>query len=175
MPYKRNRAAKRSILFSAVGFLLILFTQNRLCYIENCSLCNSYPYHEPCIINLSSGDVIPLTVYDPHPHIPGALSENPSSGYCAIVHYPGFSGYQDTNARRIVGYISIEDADPCRKTFCHSCRKKLYQYAQVGFVIADLQKPESPVFFPFTNGRTFVLRCYEITITLDFLKHSYTV
>ncbi len=175
MTYRRNGNITKGIFALSVCFTIVLSAYNRWGYKGNCVLCNSCPYHEPCIISLSTGNIIPLTVYDPHPFSAGELAEEQTDGYASLIHQPGFSGYRDTNSRKIIGKVHAGNADPLRRAFCCSCRKVLAGFSQIGFVIADLQRPNTPAFFPLKAGMTLTLRCYEVAVTLGEKENTYCI
>ena len=61
---------------------------------EQCSLCAGLPCHAPCIINLSTGEMLELAVYEPHPFIAGELAEEQQSETFSFVRGAGVEGYK---------------------------------------------------------------------------------
>lgn len=165
---------KKHLIFTAC-LLLIVCVYNWLDNSGSCALCNSCSYHEPCIISLAAGDIIPLTVYDPHPFRAGELAEEQTDGYSSLIHYLSFSGWRDTNSRKTIGKIQAARATPLQRAFCRSCRKKLNEFSQTGFVLADLQNPIAPIFFALENETTLTLRCYEIAVTTKTEENTYCI
>ena len=50
----------------------------------SCALCGTdrnVKHHAPCIVNLSSGEIAELSVYQPHPTIPGEVTDEIKTGY----------------------------------------------------------------------------------------------
>ena len=49
----------------------------------SCALCGTdrdVKHHAPCIVNLSSGEIAELNVYQPHPTIPGEVTDEIKTG-----------------------------------------------------------------------------------------------
>ena len=90
-----------------------------------CCLCSSFRYHAPCLIDLETGDMVELALYDPHPTKGAELAEKQS-------HIDTFSfvGIGDVKGTKLTGSRIIEFNVPVTDkahTFrlCKSCQKQL--------------------------------------------------
>lgn len=166
VPIKSSRK-RAAILVILLCLILTVCIHNQWGYRGNCVLCNARPYHEPCVISLATGDVIPLTVYDSDPFLVGELAEEQTDGYSSLYHYTGFAGYRDTNSRKTIGRIHASSAEPFWRVFCYSCRKELSAYSEIGFALADLKNPKEKNLHPLESGSTLTFRCYEIKIVSE--------
>ncbi len=166
---------KKNLLVFTACICLMVCVSSWLGHSGSCALCNSCPYHEPCIISLATGDIIPLTFYDPHPFRAGDLAEEQTDGYSSLIYYPSFSGWRDTNSRETIGNVQAASAAPLRRALCPSCRKKLKVYSETRFVLADLRKVENPVFYPLEDGAEVDFRCYKITVTLEPEENTFSI
>lgn len=45
---------------------------------KECCLCSSFRYHAPCLIDLKTGELIELRLYEDHPTLVAELSEKQS-------------------------------------------------------------------------------------------------
>lgn len=64
---------------------------------EICALCGSgIPYHAPVLVNLSTGEIGEMRVYDPDPRHRYELEEEQSTGTFSFLHIAGLTGYRDT-------------------------------------------------------------------------------
>ena len=61
------------IIFSAVIYYALPVP-------ERCSLCDNLPRHAPYIVNLSTGELVELEIYDPHPHKIAEIAEEQPCG-----------------------------------------------------------------------------------------------
>lgn len=53
---------------------------------KECVLCTEAPHHAPCLLNLSTGEIEELTVYDPHQVNSKILSEEQTTGTFSFLH-----------------------------------------------------------------------------------------
>ena len=60
----------KKYMIPAIAVILIFICMITLLPAPNpkrCAICDSIPYHAPCLVNLATGEVGELTVYEPHP------------------------------------------------------------------------------------------------------------
>ena len=132
---------------------------------DRCALCSTEPYHAPCLVNLSTGEVGEMTIYSPHPTIAGELAPEQHGGYFSLISCAGLQGYRDTVAW--VASVKIEKnvSESNENGFCVRCRDMLRKYSQNGFVIADLYDEESPVLYGIFDGAEYKIREYQVSVT----------
>ena len=87
---------------------------------EQCSLCAGLPCHAPCIINLSTGEMLELAVYEPHPFIAGELAEEQQSETFSFVRGAGVEGYRLSGESITITIPMVADAME-EKHFCNTC------------------------------------------------------
>lgn len=125
-----------------------------------CCLCNSAPYHAPVLVNLSTGEMLELAVYDADPFRPGELAEEQQTGYFAFVKGAGASGYRD-DGKYVKVTIQPSNTRGNNRLFCKRCRTKLSACA--GYALVDCIDPANLTVFPIEDC-VLELRCYEIII-----------
>lgn len=130
---------------------------------SECALCGSFPYHAPCIVNLSTGEIGEITIYQPHYTKVAELAEEQPGGYFCYMSCAGLRGYC-IGAEYATLYVpkDVERLQP--EHFCNSCRELLKPYRKSGFVVADLRVPEQPAVYALEEGNTFSFRCYDVEI-----------
>ena len=51
---------------------------------KRCAICESIPYHAPALVNLATGEVGELTVYEPHPFKVAELNPYQKVGHSVL-------------------------------------------------------------------------------------------
>lgn len=158
------------ILIIAVIFVVVGLFYIRDSSVE-CCLCNSTPCHAPALVNLSTGEILELAVYDNDPFRPGELAEEQRTGYFTFVKGAGASGYRDGGK---YVKVTVQSSKVCtnNRYFCKSCRDKLS--ACTGYALVDLIDPANPTVFSIEEC-VFELRCYEIIVRDADGRHEITV
>ena len=140
------------------------------CYIERpapepeqCTMCTGPSQHAICIINLSTGEKVELNVYEPHPFLAGEIADEQTGGYFGFIHSAGVEGYKIA-AEFIVAAIPIKSERIKQQYFCSSCRKRLEDSENNGYVLVDLLNPKDPVVFPIHHDTAFSVRCYSVAV-----------
>ena len=137
---------------------------------ESCALCDmEVPYHAPCLIDLSTGEVLELRVYDAalsltghiNTHESGTMSLN--AGYCANL-------LQDTTANTCTACLKENDSCINGIYFCYHCRGLLSQVRTDGYVIADIYHRDSISIYPVESNEKYTIRDYTVEIDQDGLK-----
>lgn len=130
---------------------------------DKCSLCDNLSCHAPCIVNLSTGEILELSVYEPHPFTAGALAEEQRTGYFAFIQGAGVSGHK-LGGKSVTVTIPTEAGGLIRQHFCTACLDLLADYANRGYVLADLKDPKNPIIYSLSESTSFSFRCYDISI-----------
>lgn len=140
---------------------------------EECVLCMEHPYHAPALLNLATGEMGELTVYDPHPVNGKMLSEEQTTGTFSFLHCAGLIGYRNTANHLCSIDIPIDSNTYNPSHFCLSCRERLSSYADFGYVIVDTYKSGDPVILPITDSVKYELRCYSISAVENLERNTY--
>lgn len=146
---------------SACVLLLLLFLLGTR---QDCVLCNSRRYHGPCLVNLSTGGVGELTVYEPHPLMEGELDEIQQTGTFQFITCAGLVGTRDTSTHTCRMPLPLKTEKMRNKYFCQDCRKLLSSVTDRGFVLLDLYDLEQIKAYPIDNGAEYMVRDYKISV-----------
>ena len=130
---------------------------------EKCSLCDNLSCHAPCIINLSTGEILELSVYEPHPFTAGELAEEQRTGYFSFIQGAGISGHK-LGGKSVTVTIPTESEGLNRQYFCTACLDLLTDYANQRYVLADLKDPKNPIIYSLYENTSFSFRCYDISV-----------
>ena len=154
-------------IFSVIIVIFIVLSMFLLMNQEQkaCCLCNSFRYHAPCLIDLETGKLLELDIYDPHHTKVAELAEEQTTmGAFSLLSWGEVSGYRDTSQRiyHLTVPSSVKTYNPA---LCSKCRKLLKSTDR--YVLADLYNRETPQLIPIADGNVVDLRCYEITMTQD--------
>lgn len=159
----------KKYIVSVIAVILVLFLIDFLQPVpepEYCAICDSIPYHAPCLINLATGEVGELVVYNPHPFKTGELNSCQQGGTFSFLHVAGLNGYRDTESWETHITIPVNENKFEKKFFCNSCRDKIQSFADFGYLLLDLQTPKSFSILPLASGDTHSIRCYQIEVKL---------
>lgn len=151
------------ILAIVIIFSVIIYSALPVPEPERCSLCDSFPRHAPCILKLSTGELVELEIYDPHPYKVAEIAEEQPGGYFSFVRGAGLDGHMIA-AEYLTATIPVKAERMNREYFCHDCRELLDGYKQCGYVLADVRDPEASVLYPIEEGTSVSIRCYEVEI-----------
>lgn len=130
---------------------------------ERCSLCGCFPRHAPCILKLSTGELVELEIYDPHPYKVAEIAEEQPGGYFSFVRSAGLDGHM-VAAEYLTATIPAKSERMNKEYFCSDCRELLNDYKWCGYVIADVRDSEAPVPYLIEEGASISIRCYEVEI-----------
>ena len=132
---------------------------------ERCSVCDYIPSHAPCLVNLNTGEVGEIALYEPHHTLVGEIAEEQRGGYFSFMSVAGLRGYLDACVPE--AHVTVPDGIEKyeEKYFCSTCRELLREYSHCGFVLADVRNPEAPTVYPVEAGTEFEVRCYTVVIT----------
>lgn len=153
----------------AVILCIALFVTLSACWTnqnrepDKCSLCDNLSCHAPCVVNLSTGEILELSVYEPHPFTAGELTEEQRTGYFSFIQGAGISGHK-LGGKSVTVTIPTGSKGLSRQNFCRTCLDLLADYANQGYVLADLKNPKEPIIYGIYENCTFSFRCYDISI-----------
>ena len=132
---------------------------------ERCAICDSIPMHAPALVNLATGEVGELTVYDPHPFKVAELNPYQQGGTFSFIYAAGINGYSDTANWETHITIPTNENEYEEKFFCKSCRERIAGHTDKGFLLLDLRAPESFSIISLESDVIQTVRCYEIQTT----------
>ena len=159
------------LLIVAIISLLGCTTQDQ----KECCICNSFRYHAPCLVDLETGEMIELALYEPHATKVGELAEDqPEIDTFSFVRLGNVTGTKLTDSKIIE--IEVPCADTTRNpALCKDCRELLQEEYTGRYALADLYNMESKMLIPIEDSTEMVLRCYEVTMSQNEKKDSIAV
>lgn len=135
---------------------------------EQCALCGEgIPYHAPCLLDLSTGQLGELTVYTNHSTRPGELAppEMQQTGALNFQTCAGLLSVRDTCTYtcKVTLPAKRQRMDP--SLFCMGCRLLLAGSGSEGYAIIDLYDPPYLRVYPICKGDRTEIRDYRVTVT----------
>ena len=160
----------KKYIFPAIAVILIL-----ICVItilpasepERCAICDSIPMHAPALVNLATGEVGELTVYEPHPFKVAELNEYQQGGTFSFIYVAGINGYSDTANWETHITLPTNENEYEEKFFCKACRERIAGHTDKGFLLLDLRTPEGFGILSIDSEQIQSVRCYEIQTKQD--------
>lgn len=135
---------------------------------ENCPLCTHYKCHAPCILNLGTGEMAELELFQPHATKVGEIAEEQSGGTFSFVRIVGLQGIRLTDPWYAEIYIPIQ-GERKNNFFCNKCESLLSDFNS-GYVLVDMYDPENPHIYSIEEGVIYKIRCYKVEINMDSKK-----
>lgn len=139
---------------------------------EDCSICGQLKCHAPCLLNLATGEIGELELYQPHHQKVGEIAQEQTGGTFSFIHLSGLQGIRLTNPWYIELDVPMEGGKKNQTSFCRKCRKMLDEFEQ-GYVLLDLYDLDNPVVYGFDDGASYEIRCYQIVITAKWTDHAF--
>ena len=130
---------------------------------EECALCNAFPRHAPCLVDLNTGELYELEIYKPHHTKVAELAPEQDNSYMRFVQFGEIEGV-------LFGGDSVRLEAPAKLSgieeglFCNACRQLLQENKCEGSILADLYDPKTPAIWNIKNGVSFSVRCYYVQI-----------
>lgn len=154
---------KKLIIMCMAIFVLLTACAKEIPEPVQCSLCAGMPCHAPCIVNLSTGERLELAVYEPHPFIAGELAEEQQSETFSFIRGAGVAGYK-LSAESIIITVPMNAGKMEEKHFCNSCRERLADCKDQGYVLLDLKDTKNSVVYKIDADAQVSFRCYSISV-----------
>ena len=155
----------KKFIFPVIAVILILFCMITILPAPNpkrCAICDSIPYHAPALVNLATGEVGELSVYEPHPFKVAELNPYQQGGTFSFIYVAGINGYSDAANWETHITIPTNENEYEEKHFCKACRERISGHTEKGFLLLDLRTPESFSIISLESDVIQTVRCYEI-------------
>lgn len=154
-------------MFDAVFWKVVATTPEPEC----CAICedgNGNRYHAPVLVNLSTGVLRELEIYDRDPRRPWEVAEEQRWDDWVFTFIDGnatmsWSSEDHTN----IAHIGEEIGKIAPALFCHDCRALLADTATEGYVLLDMYDLENIQAFVVANGAEHTIRDYTVSIYKD--------
>ena len=138
---------------------------------ECCAVCedgNGNRHHAPVLVNLSTGTMRELEIYDRDPRRPWEVAEEQHWDDWVFTFIDGnatmsWSSEDHTN----IAHIGEEVGKLEPALFCHDCRALLAETASEGYVLLDMYDLENIQAFAIENGEDYEIRDYTVSIYKD--------
>lgn len=130
---------------------------------DACALCGGRRYHAPCLVNLATGEVGELCVYDADPQNRAELAPVQQTGTFCAFQCAGVPAYRDTISHTSHAELP-EGGEPLNPAFfCRPCRALLAGTAARGYVLLDLYDLNAIRLFPIEDGAKYPIRDYTVS------------
>ena len=129
-----------------------------------CVICSHLKCHAPCILNLATGEISELDLYQPHATLVGEIAEEQYGGTFSFIRPVGLQGTRTTDPWHLELDVPIYGNRKCISMFCWKCRKILAEYMQ-GYVLLDIYNPQVPCVCEIDDEAIYVIRCYRISMS----------
>lgn len=155
---------KKVIAMSVLLLLLFSGCGSEIPDPAECVLCDAFPRHAPCLVDLNSGELRELAIYQPHHTKVAELSDEQRGGYMSLVSFGEISGI-------LLGTDRVELKAPANASglsegiFCKECRQMLKDNMCKGYILADLRAPHTPAVWRIEDGTSLSVRCYDVEIS----------
>lgn len=155
---------KRLIAIMVMFLLLLTGCNSYAPEPAECVLCDAFPRHAPCLVDLNTGELRELEIYQPHHTKVAELADEQYGGYMSLISLGEISGF-------LLGADRVELEAPANASgmwegiFCKECRKLLKDNKCKGYILADLRYPKTLAVWRIEDGTAFSVRCYDVEIS----------
>ena len=138
---------------------------------ECCSVCeegNGNRYHAPVLVNLSTGTVRELEIYDRNPHRPWEVAEEQLWDDWVFTFIDGNATMSwSSEDHKNIANIGEKIGKIVPAFFCHDCRALLADTATEGYVLLDLYNLENIQAYAVEDGAEYTIRDYTVSVYKD--------
>ena len=138
-----------------------------------CVLCNAEKHANPCLIDLSTGEIGELPIYDV-----GLPSESGTAetefrkeqpfGTFSFVKCAGANGYKTTGTYNKCSFtLPVKSKHIQRALYCKDCYELLSSVSKKGYLLLDLYDLENIQVYSIESGDVHSVRCFEISVIWD--------
>lgn len=148
MQMKRGKPLRKLHLRAMCCVLTLMLLLS--CCGRHCYLCQGIPSDAPCLVDLSTGQVVEMTADND----PGAII------------WTSLGGAQvSLDSNRASAIIPADDREMDRSLFCKDCQALLSELPDSGYVVADMLDPDNLSVYPVQANASYSMREYEVTVT----------
>ena len=162
-----------AISFGAGFVLCFAYLQDDVRFYESmlhtpepsvCALCSyntAAKIHAPCIVNLATGEIAELAVYDSHPT---EVSAEGKKGYTSFYTGAGAVIQQNSDNEYCEASLPKREGPMEPAHFCYDCRHRIAELDKDGYVVADLYDADNVSVFKVSDGAEYGIRKYLVTV-----------
>lgn len=132
-----------------------------------CALCGygSGPrYHAPCLVNLSTGEVGEMRIYDPDPERICEVSRVQRTGTFSLLRVAGVPATRDTVAHTCTADLPRKTDGLAPEYFCRDCRARIAEVSCQGFILADLYDLADIRIYALSDETACSIRDYDVSV-----------
>ena len=133
---------------------------------EKCPICTAPAKHAPCLLNIATGEVHTLDLYEYSETDWNTPAKYQRGGYAVVLSFGDASGIRMTDPWNLQLHIKANPTTVPKGLYCRSCQDQL-SGAECGFALLDLGISESPTIYAIHPGAEYSFRCYEISVEDD--------
>lgn len=142
---------------------------------EVCVLCNAEKYPNLCFINLNTGAIAELEVYEAGLYSDDMMhcdmrefDQYQNIGTMNYVHCLGMTGARFTGIHTRCELHYPEDTGRIQKQYyCKDCYEKLSSVSKKGYLILDTYDLENIGIYTLNKGDEHSIRCFNVTVAYD--------
>lgn len=156
---------KKAIVI-VILFLLLAGCGSDVPEPRECALCDTFPRHGLCLMDMNSGKLHELEIYQPHYTKVAEISDEQHGGYLSLIRFGDINGIL-IGADRVELEAPVNDSGMVEEFFCTDCRKLLKDNLCQGYILADPRNPKTPSVWEIADGISFSVRCYNVRISKE--------
>ena len=138
---------------------------------ECCSVCEEGKgnrYHAPVLVNLSTGVLRELEIYDRDPRRPWEVAEEQRWDDWVFTFIDGNATMSwSSEDHKNIAHIGDEIGKITPALFCHDCRALLADAATEGYALLDMYELENIQAFAVEDGAEYTIRDYTVSVYKD--------
>lgn len=145
---------------------------------EICALCRNgsgISYHAPVLVDLSTGEVGELQVYDIDLQHRNEFAEEQSTGTFSLINVAGLTGYRDTGEHSSNVTLPENKEPVVSAHFCRDCRAALASTATEGYILADLYNPCEIATYAIEENTVYMIRDYTVFISSQDKSGNFSI
>ena len=141
---------------------------------EQCTLCSGMTYHAPCLLDLSTGRLVELEIYERDPVRGGEIANTQSLDHCVMrLGGAGLALFITRNAevQECAAWLSVKNDEIDPAYFCRDCRALLTEVSIQGSVLLDLYSRDAIHAYTVEDGANYTIRDYTVSIVKNEKDH----
>lgn len=156
----RGIAAERE---AAVWRRIFLTPEPDLCAL--CGYGGGPRYHAPCLVNLSTGEVGEMRVYDPDPVRGWEVSGVQQTGTFSMLRCAGVTAARNTDAHTCTAELPRKADELIPAYFCRDCRGRIAEVSRRGFILADLYDLTDIQTYALSGEASYSVHGYDVSVS----------
>ena len=141
---------------------------------KNCALCGQdTKYHAPVILQLNTGLLVELQVYDPQTSTDtgyakvGEITEKQVTDVLGVMHIGDLTVTRSAGAQTSHVALPADGFLTDWTLFCNRCRALIAQAGAEGYALVDLYSPKEPIVYPVTVNGRIEIRQYSVEVSAN--------